>query len=86
MLWHKEVWGVLVRPRGRARGLTIGELVECWEQVGHRVPKNAGGVRGPVSAAWLAFRQIGWAWASLFVLQRDDGQYLILSKFAPKLV
>ena len=79
--WAREVW---FASTGVGGGFSLPQLLECFAAFDRRRPSTWKHVRGPMAAAWLSLRRVGWQWPSAFTLINEDGVEVVLTKWTPK--
>ena len=80
--WADEVWRAVT---GLGGGLDLPELRRIWDGAMDSAPMKWGQVRGPVGAALLSAKRIGWSWHSPFALRDADGTEIKLTEVAPRM-
>ena len=81
--WAEEVWAA---ANGEQGAMDCPELAWAWEQVQGSWPTRWGQVRGPLGAAHLTLRRVGWSWPSAFTFTDADGRPHVLTRVSPRMV
>ena len=78
--WAEEVWAAAC---GDPWALQLTTLRKHWQGAQCKRPGRWGQVRGPLGAAALTLRRLGWAWNSAFVFTSPQGHQCELTAWAP---
>ena len=86
--WCKEVWASITLGAERGSCLSLPELRRAWEAAVERRDPNLSwsSSRGPVSAAELSLRRMGWQWKEAFIFIDDVGEQVTVTEHSPALI
>jgi len=84
--WGQEVYLATNRTTKRAGILPVKELRDVWMEAAASVPKKWEKSEGPLHAAMLELRRIGWEAADPFVLVTDLEGKVKLAETPPKML
>ncbi len=94
-LWRQALgpaltWSAIVWKSATSRAF---QTVVDVPRLGHlaapaiqRLPKNWGGVKGPLGAAHLSLARVGWRFRTPFTLEAADGELFVLTSMSPALL
>ena len=83
MSWAKVVWKAAV---GDTFGLSMPELMRLWTKAAPEKTKSWKCVCGPLAAACLSLRRLGWATVGPFEWRTRDGTPLKLTEHSPAMI
>ena len=81
--WASEIWTALTLERGRH--LRMPQLRQAWQDAKPEEVRGWRDCQGPLAAAVLSLRRMGWQTKGPFVWIDDLGQELRLTELSPKL-
>ena len=68
------------------RCIATPKLVESWRQIDPMSCKSWRTCTGPLQAAALSLKRIGWSWSSAFCMGNDLGQEICITDLSPCLL
>jgi len=84
--WAQEIWNSEAQEEKSRRCLSIPTIKMAWHTAKKAIPRNWGGSRGAVDAAFLALRRFGWSFPDPFTFKDDRGISIPLRDSNPKLL
>ena len=81
--WAAEVWRAGV---GAVGGLALPVLRQRWSLVSASWPSSWRHVKGPLGAAHLSLKRLGWCWVDAFRIMTDEGILLSFIEHSPKAI
>ena len=84
--WAQEVWNVEAQEEKAGRCLSLPTIKAAWHVARKSIPRNWGGSRGAVDAAFLALKRFGWSFPDALHFKDDRGILIPLRDSNPKLL
>ena len=78
--WAQECWNL---SNQRSGSQTLPVLRRAWESAAPQACRSWAGVRGPLTAACLSARRLGWEIKGPFVWRDDNGRRLTITNHSP---
>ena len=69
---------------GVPTGISLGALYAAWDAMVW--PSSWRMTRGPIGAAYLSLRRIGWKWTNPFTFVTDLGAEVMIPRIGPALL
>jgi hypothetical protein len=85
LTWSTLVWKATTHANYRDV-VTVPELGRLAGPIMLKLPRTWGEVRGPVGAAALSLRRVGWTFDTCLTLVTDEGVHLPLTSTSPAMV
>ena len=82
--WAQEIWQTTTA--GETRAIPLNQLARAWQRSFTCKPTRWQQVRGPIGAAILSAKRLGWNVEHLTRWYKDQGETLELTKASPKLI
>ena len=81
--WARAIFDALSKAHG---AIPSGELLRLWQAMRSRGVKRWADARGPLDAAWLTLRRLGWDWTEPWAMTTDEGVRIPFRLVGPKML